>query len=242
MVSKRIFMIGLATLFMCASVGQTLGEEGASTAAVDAGAQKRIDGKVNKLLRSIPIDDEAKAGRVKAILGDWLVVMWKWHDEHRAELGDLWKQWSQARAAVPKDEFPGEVVAAKIQEVYASLKPAYEAFINKLGTELTPEQIDAFKEAWSRSPGMKRTYDAYLEIVPDLTDADKKVIHDRMLLAREEAMLTDSDKEIVNLYKTQKVKVEEYVGALEWGKLHKAFANRGKTEAAAAAGASTQPR
>jgi hypothetical protein len=50
-----------------------------------------------------------------------------------------------------------------------------------------------------------------------------------MLLAREDAMLTDSDKEIINLFKARKVKVEAYIGSLEWAKLHKAFANRGKT-------------
>jgi len=42
------------------------------------------------------------------------------------------------------------------------------------------------------------------------------------------AMLTDADKEIVAIYKRHKVKVEAYVGTLEWAKLHQAFAKRGK--------------
>ena len=87
------------------------------------------------------------------------------------------------------------------------------------------------KENWSRSPGMTRTYNAYLEIAPDLSDKDKQVIKDRMLLAREAAMLTDSDKEVVAIYKRHKVKVEQYVGTLQWAKLHKAFAERGKAQA-----------
>src|SRR4029079_13589260 len=111
-------------------------------------------------------------------------------------------------------------------DFYGSLKPAYQAFLTQLATELNQEQIDAIKETWSRSPGMTRTYDAYLEIVPDLKEEQKKVIHDRMLLAREAAMLTDADKEIVNIYKVHKVKVEAYVGSLEWAKLHSAFANK----------------
>ena len=44
-------------------------------------------------------------------------------------------------------------------------------------------------------------------------------------------MLTDADKEIVAIYKRHKVKVEQYVGALEWAKLHKAYAERGKSPA-----------
>jgi len=63
---------------------------------------------------------------------------------------------------------------------------------------------------------MTRTYNAYLEIVPDLTAKDKEVIKARLLLAREAAMLTDADKEIVAIYKRHKVKVEQYVGAQEW--------------------------
>ncbi len=244
MIRTRILAVFLATLMLGASVQLGVAEDAAkpgAAATVDEATQKRIDGKANKLLKSIALTDDAKAARVKAILGDWLVVLWKWHDEHNAELGDLWKQWNQARAIVPKNEFPGELIAAKIDGVYASLKPAYQTFQSNLATELTPDQIDALEEAWSRSPGMKRTYNAYLEIVPDLTEADKKVIHGRMLQARENAMLTDSDKEIISIYKMQKVKVEEYVGALEWAKLLKAYANRGKAPATPPAQPSTQP-
>jgi hypothetical protein len=71
-----------------------------------------------------------------------------------------------------------------------------------------------------------------LEIVPDLKDDQKKVIFDRMSVAREDAMLTDADREIVAIFKRHKVKVEAYVGTLEWAKLHAAFANRGKAAAA----------
>src|SRR6185369_4998538 len=88
-------------------------------------------------------------------------------------------------------------------------------------------------ENWSHSPGMMRTYNAYLEIVPDLADKDKDVIKSRMLIARESAMLTDADKEVVSIYKRHKVNVEQYIGTLEWAKLHKAFAEKGKAPAEA---------
>jgi hypothetical protein len=200
----------------------------ASVSAADEPTQKRADAKATRLLNAIKLDDPAKADRAKGILSDWYVTIWAWHQEHDPKLKELWTQWNQARAVVPKDEFPAEVIAHRIDDLYASLKPGYQAFIAKLSTELTPEQVDALKETWSRSPGMKRTYNAYLEIVPDLNDEQKKVIHDRMLIAREDAMLTDADKEIVSIYKRHKVKVEAYVGTLEWAKLHRAFANRGK--------------
>lgn len=199
-------------------------------AANDA-IRERADGKAAQVVNALKLDDAEKAARVKAIVSEWLVTMITWHAEHDAELSELWKQWSAARAVVPKDEFPGEVIAHKIDDVYASLRPAYHAFIGKLSVELTAEQIDSIKESWSRSPGMTRTYNAYLEIVPDLAEDQKKVIYERMLRAREDAMLTDSDKEIVSIYKRHKVKVEQYVGTLAWAKLHRAYAEKGRKPA-----------
>ena len=203
----------------------------ADSPAVDEATRQKAGQKAGKLVDSLKIDDAGKAANAKTIVADWIVVMLAWHKEHDAELAGLWGEWNKARAVVPKDEFPGEVIAHKIEGVYASLEPAYEDFIRRLSAELTPEQVDALKETWSRSPGMTRTYNAYLEIVPDLSDKDKQVIKDRMLLAREAAMLTDSDKEIVSIYKRHKVKVEQYVGTLQWSKLHKAYGERSKRAA-----------
>lgn len=198
--------------------------------AEDQATQKRINAKADRLLGAIKLDDSAKAARVKAIMGEWLVTMWNWHQQNDSKLNELWSQWSKARSASPNDEFPGEVVAQKIKDVYASLRPAYISFTNKLAAELTPEQIDAIKESWSHSPGMTRTYNVYLQMVPDLTEAQKKVIYDELLGAREDAMLTDYDREIVNLYKCHKLKVQAYIGELEWHKLYSNFVHRSKKQ------------
>jgi hypothetical protein len=203
----------------------------AAAAGVDEAMQLKIEQKAGRIVESLKLDDADKAARVRAIAGDWLGKMLNWHKAHDPELGRLWGEWNKARSIVPKDEFPGEVIAHQIDDVYASLKPVYEDYITRLSAEVSAEQVDAIKESWSRSPGMTRTYNAYLEIVPDLAAKDKEVIKSRMLMAREAAMMTDSDKEIVAIYKRHKVKVEQYVGTLEWSKLHKAFAERGKAQA-----------
>lgn len=201
----------------------------ASIAVTNPVTQKRIAGKADHLLAAIKLDDAAQAARAKAVMGEWFVAMWNWHRDHAAQLDELWSQWSQARSASPNDEFPGEVISRKIAAVYATLQPAYQTFTNQLAAVLSPEQVDAFKEAWSRKPGMTRTYKVYLEIVPGLTAAQQQVIHDLLLSAREAAMLTDDDREIVNLYKCQKIKVQTYIGALEWHRLYSDFVNRAKS-------------
>ncbi len=219
---SKIFRPLLATLALaCATLVP-------ASAAPDAATQKRLDGKTTKIIGALKLEDTAKADRVKTLLGDWLVTLWDWHATNDPQLKELWTKWNAARAVVPKDEFPAEVIAYQIDDVYASLRPARDAFVAKLAAELTPEQLDTFKENWSRSPGLKRTYNAFLEIAPDLTDEQKRVIFDHLNRAREAALLTDADKEIVNIFKRHKVKAEAYVGTLEWAKLHRAFANKGK--------------
>jgi hypothetical protein len=229
-VSFGILMVlagGLAAA-VCAADPATAAPAG----AIDDAMRKKIDQKATKIAASLKLTDAGKAAKVKTIASDWLAVMMTWHKEHDAELNRLWGEWNKARSVVPKDEFPGEVIAHQIDAVYASLKPAYEDYMKRLSAELTAGQVDAIKESWSRSPGMTRTYNAYLQIVPDLTAKDKEVIKARMLMAREAAMLTDADKEIVAIYKRHKVKVEQYVGTLEWAKLHKAYADRAKSASA----------
>jgi len=204
----------------------------AAASAVDDATRKQAEQKAERIVLGLKLADADKRAKVKGIAAEWLGTMLSWHKEHDPQLAQLWSQWNKARSVVPKDEFPGEVIAHQIDDVYASLKPAYEDYIQRLSAELSAEQIDAIKENWSRSPGMNRTYNAYLEIVPDLAETDKEVIKARLLLAREAAMLTDADKEIVAIYKRHKVKVEQYVGTLEWAKLHKAFGERAKKQAA----------
>lgn len=225
--TPRSLRSALAFLTLAALSSAFLPLHAAPDVTADA-TQKRAEAKAARLVGGLKLADPAAASAAQTVVGDWFVTLWAWHQQNDPQLKELWSQWSKARAVVPKDEFPGEVIAHRIDDVYASLQPAYRTFLEKLATHLSADQIDALKESWSRSPGMRRTYHAYLEIVPDLTDEQKKVILDRMLRAREDAMLTDADKEIVNIYKRHKVKVEAYIGSLAWAKLHKAYANRGK--------------
>lgn len=226
--NRRFVTFGIVTALALAAVFVS----NTTARAVDDATRKKAEQKADRIVQDLKLADAAQAAKVKQIAAEWLGTMLSWHQEHDPQLTPLWSQWNKARSVVPKDEFPGEVIAHQIDDVYASLKPAYEQFIQRLSAELSADQVAALKENWSKSPGMTRTYNAYLEIVPDLAEKDKGVIKARLLLAREAAMLTDADKEIVAIYKVHKVKVEQYVGTLEWAKLHRAFGERGKTKRA----------
>ena len=66
----------------------------------------------------------------------------------------------------------------------------------------------ALVDRYTRSPGAPRTYNAYLEMVPEMTDAEKAILWDRMVQAREEAMSAWSGKQIIKTFKKYKVRNE----------------------------------
>src|SRR5215471_5095096 len=123
--------VSILVALVFAGVPATL--RGAS--AVDDATQKKIDQKSAKIVDWAKITDADKSAKVKTIAGEWLATMIAWHKDHDAEVNKLWSDWNKARSVVPKDEFPGEVIAHKIDDAYASLKPAYDDFIKKLSAE-----------------------------------------------------------------------------------------------------------
>lgn len=78
-------------------------------------------------------------------------------------------------------------------------------FLARLATDLTPEQVETVKDQMTYNK-VKVTYDAYCEIVPNLTDAEKAKILETLKAAREEAMdggSADEKTAIFQKYKDQ---------------------------------------
>ncbi|MFO1487946.1 MAG: DUF3826 domain-containing protein [Verrucomicrobiota bacterium] len=74
--------------------------------------------------------------------------------------------------------------AARLQ---AESKLLHEKFLARLAASLTPEEVEKIKDGLTYKK-VQVTYNAYCEIVPNLTDADKAKILEQLKLAREEAM------------------------------------------------------
>ena len=86
-------------------------------------------------------------------------------------------------------------------------------FEGEIGEEKTTDLVDII----TRSPGAKRTYDAYLGMVPEMTDAQKAILWDRMVLAREDALAAWSDGQIVKIFKKYKVRNETSIDYFGYG-------------------------
>lgn len=197
---------------------------GAPAAPID---QHTLDKRTSGVLKRLQLSDAAQKEAVLQILEQHFRALYDWHQQHDPELAGLWKRWADARTQDAKDETKAAAVVAEIRATYASLQPQHQSFLQALAKHLTPEQVEAVKDAMTSSPGMRRTYEAYLKMIPTFTDEEKAFIAGKLLVAREMAMDAVSDKEKANLFKTQKVQVEAYIDAqgYDYRAAYKAFAN-----------------
>jgi hypothetical protein len=165
--------------------------------------------RATSLLKELKLTDAGKEARTRAILESHFAAMEKWHAANDPALAPLWAEWTAARSQPTKNE--AAKVGEKIDAVYASFRPEHDAFLAALAKEISPAEIEKIKNSLTRSPGMDRTANAYIEMIPQFTDADKAFVRQRFAIAREQGMDTTTSKEIDSFFKRQKDIVEAYI-------------------------------
>src|SRR5436190_22485974 len=100
-----------------------------------------------------------------------------------------------------------------------------------MAAELTPEQMDKVKDKMTYNK-VQVTYDAYCEIVPNLTEPQKEKIFELLKEAREEAMDAGSAEEKSAIFKKYKGKINNYLSAqgIDVGKAYKDWGARQKAK------------
>lgn len=211
------------------------GPTGPTLAANDAGLldQHTLDKRTAPALKVLNLQGPAQEKAVRNILEQHFQALASWRQTHDAELKALWSQWADARAPAHKDDSKAADVGNRIDAVYATFGAQHEVMLQQLAAAgLSATQIDAVKDAYTRTPGYQRTYDAYLQIIPNLTDAQKASIREKLLRAREQAMDALAIQEKVDLFKKQKVQIETYLQAqgYDWKTHYAAFVAKIKAE------------
>lgn len=197
------------------------GKASTPPASLDA---KTLDKRVAPLLKAVALDDVVKAQKVRVALETHFQALQAWHAENHAKLAEFWSSWSGARSGA-KDELHAALIGHKIDGLYATFAAKRQDFLNRLSQELSPEQIEKIKNQMTYSPGLQRTYDAYLKIVPQATESDKTYFWQTLWIAREKALDAISNKEKADQFKRQKVLIEAYIDAqgYDWKKSYAAY-------------------
>jgi hypothetical protein len=192
------------------------------------------------ILDALKLDDAGKEAKVRSILVAHMNALNAWHTQNDEQIKALWNEFDHARGK--QDETNADATLAKIDGVYASIKPEHEKFLSELSTVLTPEQVETVKDALTINK-VEVTFQAYGEIFHGLTDEQKAFILKNLKAAREEAIDAGQMKEKSAFFKKYKIKIEAYLTAQGYDvkQSYKDFVAKQKVEAAAKKAAKTAP-
>lgn len=185
-----------------------------------------IEKRTQDILAALDLKDSAKVH--DAIIAQYRALR-DWHDANDGKLKDLAKQLAASGAA-------GDASAqAQVEQVKASLKQQHDRFIAALAAELSPAGVETVKDKMTYNK-VKVTYDAYCEIVPGLTDAQKAKMLELLKEAREEAMDGGSADEKSAVFKRYKGKINNYLTAQghDVAKAYKDWGEKQKSKAGSA--------
>jgi hypothetical protein len=183
--------------------------------------QRDVDRKGKRLAGQLELNDKSKAQTAAALIAQHFGRLWAWDQQVREKLDLAWADWDAARDnsnGKQKDELKALVVMTEqIDPIYAEFAPQIQGLLRDLRKEIGEEKTTELLDLITRSPGAKRTYDAYVAMVPEMTDEEKAVLWNRMAQAREDALAAWSDGQIVKIFKKYKVRNESSIDYFGYG-------------------------
>ncbi|MGB7158863.1 MAG: DUF3826 domain-containing protein [Tepidisphaeraceae bacterium] len=202
----------------------------AAPADAEAAYTKVVNKRADDVIAVLKIDDTARAGRVREILIGQYRALRDVNDARDAKL-----------KSIPKDD--KEQADNVKADADAALKPLHRNFLTKLGTELTPEQVEIVKDKMTMGK-VKNDYNAFLDMLPDLTDVQKAHILAQLREAREIAMDAGSSEAKHAVFGKYRGRINNYLSkeGYDLKKASRDWADRRKSrDAQAKQAASTQP-
>ena len=190
MICKRAAWV--FTLAACCVSAQLAAEPGKADQEAEAAYTRTIEKRVADILAVLDLSDPARSARAHDLLVGRYRALRDWHDTNDAKL----------KTASPDQ-------AAQIK---APLKAGHDKFLAGLSEVLTPTQVERVKDQMTYNK-VKVTYDAYCEIVPNLTDRQKQRMLELLQDAREEAMDGGSAEEKSAVFNRFKGKINNYLTA-----------------------------
>lgn len=190
---KTLLILGIALLGLNTVSAQLEG--------INPDYLKTLNGRAAKIVNNMQLFDSQKAARVQQIIVVQYYQLSKIHDTRDAALEEVKKLKDK------KKEGARQVIES---ETEAKLYKRHAAYLAALSTELTQAQINEVKDGMTYGV-LQRTYGAYLELLPDLTDEQKRYIYKCLVEAREFAMDAGSSKAKHGWFGKYKGRINNYL-------------------------------
>ncbi len=169
----------------------------------EAAYMKVVTERAAKIVVALNIDDTAKFARVRTIIAYQYRDLNNIHEERNATVKVLREQGGEDKDAKLKEtENDADV---KLYNLHC-------AYIAKLSSELTPEQVEKVKDGmtYGRAP---RDYKAFCDMIPSLTDDQKRYIYTAIYEAREHAMDAESSDKKHAWFGKYRGRINNYLSA-----------------------------
>lgn len=171
----------------------------------DAAYTRTITLRAEKIVTSLEISDSSKAKQVVDIITN----------QYR-DLNTVYTERDEQVKHIKQQELSKEETDTAIKKVEASVNnkigALHTAFISKLSSQLSPAQVTLVKDGMTYNV-LKVTYDAYVDMIPSLTQEQKSQIMAWLVEAREYAMDGESSDKKHWWFGKYKGRINNYLSA-----------------------------
>lgn len=182
----------------------TFAEDGERTAPFTAAEldtiySANIEKRAADILNLLALPDEAAAGRVR----DTILAQYRALRSRDEAIDGMFQALSKNAPGIETNR--SAVLKVLSQQLH-------DGFLKRLAADLTPAQIEILKDKMTYNK-VKVTYDAYCDIVPNLSEAEKAKVLELLKAAREEAMDGGSADEKTAIFQRYKNQVNAFLDA-----------------------------
>lgn len=170
-----------------------------TAAELEAVYTANIEKRAGDILKVLALADEGKARRVR----EAIVAQYRSLRARDEALDNMFQALSKNAPGIETNR--GTILKVLSQQLH-------HHFLARLAAELAPEQVEQVKDRMTYNK-VKVTYDAYCQIVPKLTAAEKAKILEMLKGAREEAMDGGSADEKTAIFQKHKDQINALLNA-----------------------------
>jgi len=165
---------------------------------------RTINGRATKIVTTLGLAEAAKSNRVHEIIVQQYRGLNDIHWVRDVEIGNAKAKFADDKAAA------NTAIESSRAQTKPKLEKLHAEFLNKLSTELSPEQVDKVKDGLTYGV-VPLTYGVYLKMYPELNNEQKVQIKAWLNEARELAMDGSTSDEKHAVFGKYKGKINNYL-------------------------------
>lgn len=197
-------MGSMLTMILSVSATPANASESRCTLYEDTAYIRVITARAGKIVAALDLPDSSTFYQVRDIVAGQYYALNTVYAERDVQLKQLKSQTDKNLADSLKKTIQ--------QDVDAKLAHLHTAYLGKLATVISPDQIDKVKDGMTYST-LEVTFHAYLQQMPELTDEQKGVILADLIEAREHAMDAESSEKKHAWFGKYKGRINNYLSS-----------------------------